>query len=830
MKNLWLDLQFAIRQLRKSPGFALTAVLTLAFGIGATTAIFSIVEGVLLRPLPFPNPERLVVLSDILEGANLSANGDMGVTAPEIRTYQRETHSFSSLGGYQQTGYELSGTGAPAQVSAARLSAGIFPALGVSPVMGRVFTQQEDEGSQQVAVISYEAWHSRFHGETNILGEKILLDRKPYEIIGVMPQGFEFPLVPGQLNRSELWVPMSATQDELGGAGAASWNFQMVGRLKPGVTPAQAQQDAERVAEEITRNFPAFMNSLRIRAAIHPLAEYTVEQAKPLIRTLFWAVAVVLFIACANLAGLLLVRVIHRRREIAVRIALGATKAAVLRQSLVETLVLSVSGGFLGLGLAAVALRTGIRFLPETLPRISSISLDWRVVSFALIAAILTGFVCGFVPALAAAHASVNEALKEGGRTGSAGSGHARLRSTLVVAEIAVALVLLIASGLLLRSFEKLRDINLGFHGDHTLTAAYNLPQRQYSTQAAIDSFNDALLTKLEQLPGVEAVGVTTQLPASGSNGNGAFLAQGYVAPKDAGLDLAWPSQVIGDYFRAEGIPFLRGRTFTGADNAKAPLVAIVNRHLAEHFWPGQDPIGKRVRWGMKETPTPWMTVVGEIADIRQNAPDAPVGYQIYQPFSQNTVSYGSLAPADSLDAQGGSIVLRTELDPEEMIGTLRAAVRQIDPQLPLTQVQTMEQAVGATEAPRRFSAALVSGFAAAAVLLALLGIYSVIAFSAAMRTQEIAIRLALGSQRAEVMRLILASGARLGLIGCGLGAVASVFATRLLRTLLFEVDPLDPAVIVLAAVSIFVLALLASLVPARRAAAVEPVRALRGE
>jgi putative ABC transport system permease protein len=824
------DLRYALRQLRNSPGFTLTAVLTLAFGIGATTGIFSIVEGVLLRPLPFAGPDRLVVLSDVLAGANLSGNGDAGVTAPEIAVYRDTTTSFANLAGYTQTGYELSGAGAPAQINASRLTASTFPTLGVSPLMGRAFTQQEDDGRQQVAVISYQMWHSRFNAAPNILGTKILLDRKPYEIIGVMPRDFEFPLVPGQLNRSELWVPLSLSPDEIGGAGAASWNFAMVGRLRPGVTAAQAQQDSERVAEEITRNFPAFMSSLRISAVIHPLAESTVDQARPLIRTLFWAVAVVLFIACANLAGLLLVRVIHRRREIAVRLALGASNAAVLRQTLIETLMLSLSGGLLGLILAAAALRAGVSFLPETLPRIGSIALDWQVVGFAIAAAALTGIVCGLAPSIAAARTNVNESLKEGGRTGTAGGGHARLRSVLVVAEIAVALVLLIASGLLLRSFEKLRAVDLGFRIDHTLIASYNLPRRQYSTQAAIDAFNDSLLRRLEQLPGVSAAGIASQLPASGSSSNSAFLAEGYVAPKGGDLDLAWPSQVMGNYFAAQGIHLLRGRDFTAADNARAPLVVIVNQHLANHYWPGQDPIGKRLRWGMLETPTPWMTVVGVTADVRQNSPDVPVRNQIFQPYSQNVASYGSLAPPDSLNGQGGTIALRTSLLPEQMIDALGATVRQIDPQLPLTQVQSMDQAITATEAPRRFSAALISAFAAAALLLAFLGIYSVIAFSTAMRTQEMAIRLALGSQRAGVMRLILSSGARLGLIGCVLGAVAAIFATRLMRTLLFQVDPLDPAVIVLAAVSIFALALAASLVPARRAASIAPVQALRGE
>ncbi len=830
MKNLWLDVRYALRQLRKAPGFSLTAVLTLAFGIGATTAIFSIVEGVLLRPLPFPHPGRLVMLYDVLENVKVVSNGGWGVTAPEIPVYERETRSFAGLGGFQQTGYELSGAGAPAEISAARLTASVFPTLGVSPLMGRVFTQQEDSDHAQVVVISYAMWRNRFGGDPQVLGTKIELDRKTYQIIGVMPRSFEFPLVPGQLNQSQLWTPMSFTHDEMGMSSAASWNYQMVGRLKPGVTPAQAQQDAEAVDKQINQAFPAFMSSIHTHAGVRSLDEDTVAQARPLIRTLFLAVTVVLLIACLNLAGLLLVRVLRRRRENAVRLALGSSGAAVIRQTLLESLSLSVFGGLLGLALAAGVLRVGTSLLPETLPRIDSIRLDGHVVAFALAAAVLTGLLCGFVPAFAAARTSVNEALKEGGRTGSAGGAHLRLRSILVVTEISVALVLLVASGLLLRSFQKLRAVDLGFRVDHMLTASYSLPQHQYSTQAAIDAFNDTLLRRLAQLPGVEAAGVTSNLPASGNRNNNAFVADGYIPPKGAGLNLSWFSSVMGDYFRAAGIPLLRGRSFTPADTATSPLVCIVNRTLAEHFWPGQDPIGKRVHWGMKETPLPWMTVVGEIGDIKQTAPGDPTRYQVYQPASQTTASFGSLAPPDMLNAQGGSIVLRTALPPDAMISALRATIHSIDPQLPLTQVQPMDQAVNQTEAPRRFNAALISSFAAAAVLLAFLGIYSIIAFTAAMRTQEMAIRLALGAQRSGVVRLILVSGAKLGLAGCVIGGAGALFATRLLRSLLFQVNPLDPLVIALAVCSIFLLALLASYIPAQRAASTEPMKALRIE
>jgi predicted permease len=821
--------RFALRQLRKSPGFTLTAVLTLAFGIGATAAIFSIVEGVLLRPLPFANPAQLVTLGDRLEGVDYD-NDSSGVTAPGVGFYMRDTTAFSGLGGYNDTTYEFSGAGDPAAINATRLTASVFPTLGVSPLMGRVFTRQEDEGAAQVVVLSYQTWRSRFHADTQVLGKKLLLDRKPYEIIGVMPRDFEFPLVPGQVNRTELWIPMSFTQAELV-QGAGAWTNQMVGRLKPGVTPVQAQQDAAGAALDIVRNLPAALSARRVHPVVFRLDESTLRQARPLLRTLFLAVSVVLFIACANLAGLLLVRVIRRRREISVRLALGASGAAVLRQSLIEALLLSIGGGLLGLALAAAALRVGISFLPDTLPRINSIALDWQVVAFALALAVLTGLLCGLIPAFAASRTRVNEALKEGGRTGTSGSGHARLRSALVVAELAVALVLLTCAGLLLRSFDKLRSVDLGFRADHTLTAAYSLPKQQYSTQAAIDAFNSSLRTKLEQLPGVTAVGATSILPAIGFDYGATFTPEDYVAPKGAGLNIAWVPTIMGNYFQAQGIPIIRGRDFTPADNATAPPVIIVNRTLAEHYWPGQDPIGKRLHRGpARATTLPWLTVVGEIGDVKQLTADAPTINQFYLPTIQNKAAAGSFAPPDFLVGNSGYIVLRTSMQPQQMADSLRAAVRSLDPQLPLTNVESMDSLVAEGQASSRFNTALISSFAAAAVLLSLLGIYSVIAFSAALRTQEMAIRLALGSQRASVMRLILSSAAKLGIAGCGIGAIAAIFATRLLRSMLFQVDPIDPAVIALAAVSIFALALAASIVPARRAASVDPMQALRAE
>ena len=830
MPSLFRDLRIAARHLSKSPGFVITAVLMLALGIGATTAIFSIVEGVLLRPLPFPEPQRLMMLSDIIEGVDVGGNGEAGVTNADIRNYMHDTHSFTSLGGYRGASYELSGIGDPAIVNATRMSGGVLPAVGVQPLLGRMFTQQEDEQRDQVLVLSYSTWQSRFQGDKGVIGKTILLDRKPYVVIGVMPQGFEFPLNPGHLNRSELWVPMSLTARELEASNSASWNSNMVGRLKPGVTIEQAVNDASQVAKETVRNYPAFMAGFNIHPVVRPLHEETVEQARPLVRTLFLAVAVVLLIACANLAGLLLVRAIRSRREIAVRLALGASASTLLWQALLESVLLGLAGGLVGLFLASAVLRVGLKLLPETLPRINEIGLDWRVVAFAIAISLLTGIVCGLAPAFAAIRTNVNDTLKEGGRSGTTGGGHARLRSALVVAEIAVALVLLAASGLLLRSFEKMREVDLGFQPDHTLVAAYNLPRKQYATQTAVDEFNHELERRLRQLPGVNRVGLTSFLPDGGSNSNSVFVAEGYVAPKGAGYDLATSIELEGDYLQAMGVPLLHGRFFTEDDKAGANLVVIVNRKLAEQSWPGQDPIGKRLRIGTATMQTPWATVVGEVEDVKEGAPDQPAKQQYYITVAQGKDMGGTLTPPDSLDGNGGYIALRTAMPPEQMENALRATVRSIDPQLPLDQVQTMEHAISESEAPRRFNTALISSFAAIAVLLAVLGIYSVIAFSVALRVQEMAIRLALGSQRVGIVRLVVASGVKLALTGCAIGLVGTWAASHLLQNFLFGVRAFDPIVLALAAMVLVALTAIASLLPARRAASVELIEALRTE
>ncbi|MFL6427234.1 MAG: ABC transporter permease [Acidobacteriaceae bacterium] len=829
MHGLLLNLRLALRQLRRTPGFALTVILTLALGIGATTAIFSLVEGVLLRPLPFHEPSRLVTLDDTLLGAGMS--GLQAVTSGEVAQYARDTTSFASLGAYTGNGYELSGRGEPAMVNGARMTASVFPTLGVAPVLGRVFTQQEDTGHQQVAVLSYGTWLNRFHADPNILGGKILLDRKPYQVIGVMPRNFEFPLVPGRLNRSELWVPMSFTAEELSaGMSNGNWSYQMVGRLKPGVTVAQAQQDANRVAQEVMRNFPPALKSISIHAEVDSLKDSAVAAGRPLVHILALAVLVVLLIACLNVAGLLLVRAIRRRRELALRLALGASPRALVSSSLLEGLLLSGAGGLLGLLLASAALRVAIPLLPESMPRIDGIHLDSGVVLCALFLALLTGALCGMAPAFAALRTRVNENLKEGGRTGTSGSSHGRLRFALVVTEIAVALVLLTAAGALLRSFQKMRDVDPGFRADHALVAGYNLPSQLYGTQSVVDSFDRSLLERLAALPGTTAVGLTNMLPTAGNYGGSGYVVDETAADQSAKLRVAPWALVVGDYFRAMHIPLISGRYVSIVDKADRPLVVVVNQTLAHRYWPGGNAVGKRLRLGTHEAKTPWATIVGIVADTKLGSPDTPNQEQIYVPAAQYKSMLASFAPSGMVTGDGGYIVMRSALPPEQMIHALQSTVASLDPLLALQQVQTMNDALSATEAPRRFNTSLITAFAIGALLLATIGVYAVIAFSVSMRAQEMAIRMALGSKRGEIVRLVLISGAKLAAIGCAAGLIGALAVSKLLGSMLFNVSATDPLILTSSIATMIVLSLVACAIPAQRAASANPVDALRAE
>ena len=515
MYSVTRELRFAFRQLRKAPGVTLTVVLILALGIGATTAVFSLVEGILLRPLPFSDPDRLVLVGD-----HLGSGPNTPVTAREIQTYAEATSAFSSLGGYIGLSYELSGGATPEQINAARFTAGVFPTLGVAPILGRIFTKQEEDAHLPLAVISYALWLNRFHRDHNVLGSSLVLDRRPYTIIGVMPRSFQFPPQDGQFDQAQLWVPLSLTAEDLSEEYAGFWGYQLIARLKNGVTLAQAAQDADRVAKQIMRNFPAHMSALHIRGDVKSLREYSVADVRPLLRTLFFAVSIVLLIACANVAGLLLVQAIRRRREYAVRLAVGARPDVITRESVFGGLLLSIAGGMLGLAFAAGIIRTTLHLLPESMPRVDSIAIDATVATFALLLAVVTGVVCSLAPAFAVLRTNLTESLKEGARTGTGGSSHTWLRSALVVAEIAIALVLLTVAGAFLRSFQKMRAVDPGFRPDHVLVASYQLPLQQYSKVSAAEAFNRGVVDRLSSKPGIAAVGITSALPATDVQSN----------------------------------------------------------------------------------------------------------------------------------------------------------------------------------------------------------------------------------------------------------------------------------------------------------------------
>jgi putative ABC transport system permease protein len=823
MYALGQDLRFAFRQLRKAPGFTLTVVLTLALGIGATTAIFSLVEGILLRPLSFSNPERLVLLGDHLEGG---VSGTP-VTAREIATYSTSTNAFSSLGGYITGSYEVSGGAIPEEVNAARFTAGVFPTLGVRPILGRVFTREEEETHQPLAVISYALWVNRYQNDPHVLGTSIALDRKIYSIIGVMPRSFAFPLEDGRLDQSQLWIPMSLTPDELSDQHAGFWGYQMVARLKDGVTLAQAAQDAERVSKQVMRDLPAAQSAVPIRGDVTPLLEYDVAEARPLLRMLFLAVSVILLVGCFNVAGLMLVRAIRRRSEYAVRLALGARSGVIIRESVLEGVLLGAGGGLLGLAFAAIAIRTALHLLPESMPRVDSISIDATVAAFALLLALATGVLCGLAPAFTALRTNLTESLKEGAGTGTGTSIHSWLRSALVVSEIAIALVLLTVSGAFLRSFQKMRAVDPGFRPDHVLVAGYRLPLQQYSTQASSEAFARAVVDRLSGAPGTVAVGITTAVPSSGGFGETGFTIEGEPTASWK-LKFAMFATTYGDYFRAMGIPLVDGRYFTEDDRSDSPLVIIVNQSMAKHSWPGQRAIGKRMHVGTPKHNLPWVTVVGVVADTKMGSRDEPTDDQWYTPAEQPAALNGTEYAGKLADAASAYITLRSSLPPEQVAQTLRSAVAKVDPMLALQQVQAMEEAMANVEAPRRFNTDLITSFAAGALLLAVTGIYAVVAFSVSMRTREIAIRMALGSQRTGIARLILFSATKLALLGCILGVLGSLAASRLVSTFLFEVTATDPLIYIAAVLIMMLMTLVASAIPARRAASADPIDALR--
>ena len=817
------DLKFAWRQLRKSPGFSLTAVLTLALGIGGVTAVFSVVEAVLLRPLPYKDSARLFLLRERVEHL---MGGDANLSAPDVLTFARENKAFTGVGGFIGASFEASGAGAPFRARAERLTASMFPVLGIEPILGRTFTQQEDDTSAPVTVLSHALWQERYQGDPRVLGKTIELDRRPYTIIGVMPPEFQSPIGLGGLAPCDLWVPMSLTPVEKG-AEADNFDYGAVARLKPSVTPQQAQQDVDRVTAIIQAKLP----DIKLRTSLRSLKEETVREARPVLRVLLAAVALILLIACANLANLQLVRAAGRRREFGVRLALGAARRTMLRQSLTESLLLSAIGGLLGVALAVVLVHVARTSLVDVVPRLNEIAVSWPVVLLAIGLTGITAVLCGLAPALASMKAEVLDALREGTHGGGQSRGQHRLRNVLVVTEAALAMVLLVGAGLLLRSFAKMLATDPGIETTHVMTASLALPKQDYPTQERVNAFYGELQRQLEAMPGVRAVGFSSNIPIIGRNSSRLFAPQGYVKKPNEGWSLAANYLVAGNYFDALHIPLISGRYFDARDEQPgASLAVIISQSFARHYFAGKDAVGMHLKVGPSyDTPLPPMVVVGVVGDVKPNHLDDDQMVQMYEPVSQAAADLGSLAAMIGVVGDL-RVVVRTASDPGALEANFTKVVRQLDPLLAITDMQTMDEVVAATESSRRFNTVILTAFAAIALLLSLLGIYGVLAYTVTESTREIAIRMALGATREDVVRRTIRSAIALGSAGIAAGLVAAAGLTHFLKSLLYGVQPLDAAAIAGATAVLLLCAVLAGWLPARRASAIDPMEALRNE
>jgi predicted permease len=817
--TLLQDIRFALRMLRKSPGFTAIAVLTLALGIGANTAIFSIVDAVLLRPLPFKDPSKLVMLNESFKSLGFP---DVAASPPDIAVIERTQRSFSSIGAFQNKDFDLSGSGEPERVIAARVSASIFPTLGIQPLLGRTYTEQEDRPGTRVAVLSYGLWQRHYAGLANIVGKTVDLDRVPYTVIGVMPKNFQFPLPGPKSNNqpAELWVPMAFTPDELQGWGDA-YNNGVLARLKPGVTFNQAQADAALATAEISRVYPPAM--VKILGAppgvgLTPLHHAIAGPVETILLVLMAAVGLVLLIACANVATLLLSRAASRSKEIAIRTALGASRVRLIRQMLTESIVLALAGGVLGTLIAFWGTSGLLSLVHSSLALPYSASLGGWVLAFVATVSCVTAVVFGVAPAFQVSSIRVQGSLQESGRSGTPSRARRRLQGFFVTAEFALAMILLIGAGLLIRSFSKLLETSPGFHPDHLLTMSVPLPFEGYSKAAQVREFYQQAIERIASLPGAKSVAASNDLPLEGEDSE-ILQIEGRPGSTPA-ITVTW---TLGDYFSTMGIPLIEGRVFTPMDRTGSQPVAVVNEETAKLLWPAGDTLGKRLGHPF---PNMMRTIVGVVGDVN----DGPLGSK---PGPHFYLSYLQL-PDDFLVYNNFiipmNLVVRTSTDPSSLTSAIVAQIHSLDPQLAVAKIRTMDQDMASSVAAPKFNTFVLGLFAFLALFLAAIGIYGVLAYTVAQQTHEIGIRVALGAQRRDVMRLVLAQGARLALTGIVIGVVAALGLTRLMASLLFGTSTSDPLTFAVVSAVLFVVALLASYVPARRAMKVDPMVALRYE
>jgi putative ABC transport system permease protein len=801
------DLRYAGRMQRKNPGFTIVAVIALALGIGANTAIFSVVNTVLLRPLPYKDPERLAM---VWEDASKHGYPRDTPAAANYIDWRDQNTTFEGMAAIADESFNLTGAGDPERLEGRLVSANLFPLLGVEPQLGRPFTAPEDQpGSNRVVVLSYGLWQRRFGGDNSIVGKTLNLNGDTYTVVGVMPARFQFPS-----SDDELWVPIAFTAQQ-----AANRNrhyLQVVGRLKPGVSLEQAQTEMSTIAARLQQQYPE--SNADLGAAVTSLHEHLVGDIRPALLILLGAVGLVLLIACANVANLLLARAAVRQKEIAVRVALGARRGRLIRQFLTESVLLATVGGVVGLGIAYGGLILLRAFIPENISQAREISMDLKVLGFTFLVSVITGLIFGLAPALQAARFNQTETLKEGGRDSATGSGGKRIRGLLVMSEVAVSLVLLIGAGLLINSFLRLRNVDPGFSADNLLTMKFVLPEPKYSNFANRTAFYSDLVQRVEGLAGVKSAAVTTNLPLYRQGNSISFSIEGRPAPPPGQEQIVVTRIVSPGYFETMSIPFLSGRQFTDQDTSTTPRVVVISETMARRYWPGEDPVGKRIGAGRIQRPEDWIQVIGVVKDVRQFELTAEPRPQMYLSYRQA----GFFAPRD--------LVVKTDVDPASLAATVRKTVWEIDKDQPVSNIKTMEEILLDSIARQRFSMLLLAIFAAVALILAAVGIYGVMSYSVAQRTHEIGIRMALGAQTGAVLKLAVGYGLKLVIAGVVIGLIAAFALTRVMSTLLFGVTATDPTTFALISLLLIGVAAVASYIPARRATKVDPIIALRYE
>ncbi len=820
MDSFLHDLRYALRMLVKSPSFTAVAVITLALGIGANTAVFSIVNAVLLRPLPYRDPQQLVKIWGQLANEGIPQNW---ISEPEWWDMQSGLHSFSSLAAYNAGGganLSLSGS-EPSRITRNSGTASLFPLLGITALHGRTFSPEEDTPANRHAVLlSYKCWTSKFGSDPNVVGRSVELDLEKYIVVGVLPQGFAFA------GDADIWTPLALDRSKPDDRG--SHYLEVIGRVAPGVSLAQANLDLRAFAAAEARQFPdQYKPDTGWGMFARPLRVELVGDIRTATLVVFGAVGFVLLIACANVANLLLARASARTREMAMRAALGAGRWRLIRQLLTESVLVGCVGGVLGIAIAVWGTNLMGRFAADVLPEGTNATVDLFVLFFAAALSIGTGILFGLVPALQTSRPGLFDTLKTA-RSSPAAATH-RTRSGLVVAEISVALVLLVGAGLMVRSLQRLMHVNPGFEAERVLTARVYLPEAKYKEGTPLSSFFRDYVNRLRNLPGVNAAGAINLLPVTNSGGSGSTYPEN---TRVQGLPVAkWANKqyieadrrfTTPQYFEAMKLPLLRGRYFTDADNENAPLVAIVDDTFAKRFWPDEDPIGKRIATGAvpdSKPPVPqWRTIVGVVGHVKNGSLDKNGREQTY--FPQSQVSY----------IRGMSIVVRTTALPSTMVNDLRTQLAAMDSSLPLYQVQTMEETLERSTAQRRFNMVLLVAFGLLALTLAAIGTYGVLSYSVGQRTPEIGIRMALGAGTTQILKMVVGDGMRLAAFGVAIGFAVALVATRFMSTMLFGVGAIDPLSFAIAAVVLVAMALLAAYAPARRATRVDPIIALRNE